>query len=213
MTSWKVKLVDSIIGLSPEKLVLLIQYGSRDSTSDSDYLAIYDGFSMIDNLKVGRLDIVALSRDVLTRYMNLMDPMITEPLLKGNRIFGDSKYLKTSLDKLNQIRPTDAVIRFLLCRSTQQYIEAYNISIEENDMNKRLSRRFWSALSFSISYWCFASHYQLTHSHAISLFELLQSMPTPITKIWNAVIDSKKCGNSPSLNALTDWARFLIRTP
>ena len=63
MSNWKIEFVNTIINGSNECLILLFRYGSERETSDTDYLAVFDGYISPVNFSLGGIDFWGVNTD------------------------------------------------------------------------------------------------------------------------------------------------------
>ena len=211
MSNWKIDFANSIVDDIDERLLLLILYGSRKDDSDNDYLAIFDGLISSKNISIGKLDFWAISTETFFSHLRLMDPFVTEPVLTGEVIYNNPE-LKMKADLiLESVSPTTNTIRYLISRSFQAYIDAYKIVTETIEGDYKLNRRYWSTLSYSIGYWCFAYQYQHNHRRVAKLLEIIDAMPSQIKELWMKTISAKKARLASSLDLLSEWAEILLK--
>jgi hypothetical protein len=192
-------------------LKLLILYGSESGNSDADYLAVFDNLLRSNSLTVGGVDLWAISESELKEYIMLVDPFVTEPLLTGRLAYGSKQLLEGYRDDLKSTKISLRAIRYLLSRSVQSYIAACERLSKQEAPMYMLNRDYWSALSFSISYWCYARLYARDSRKAVALKTAIESSPQSVRRLWSD-IQARKNESANRTDAMLDtWTRILLR--
>ncbi|MCF8070070.1 MAG: hypothetical protein K9L30_15925 [Desulfobacterales bacterium] len=211
MKKWSTDFIEFLVKGSHGKMLLMIHYGSGQKDRDLDFFSLYDGVETTERLLIGGIDFVAISRDVLLRYLRMMDPIVTEPLLTGKIVCGNAELRDKLVSMLNSYQPTQEVIRYLISRSFQSYTEAYKIGIKKVIKDYRINRMFWSAVSYLISYWCFAKQYNCRYDSVAKLSDVVNSSSKDISALWRKVEKSKRNRLTPSLEILSEWNDIILR--
>jgi len=193
------------------ELLFLIHFGSSSEGSDADYLAVFDSRPLSPCVLLGNLDLWATDKEELKRYISLLDPVVTEPLLTGQFVEGKRDSYEEARQWVYEVMPNTEVVSHLLRRSFVAFMRASEYCrVVEQDNNRLQRREFWSSLSYSMSYWCFARHYLTAGQGVLSLQELVCMMHEEIRELWDIVQGMKKEGVAVDANALHRWARTMI---
>ena len=192
-------------------LKLLLVYGSRELNSDVDYLAVYDKLLRSKSLLAGGVDLWVISEDALREYIALADPFVTEPLLNGSLVYGSPELLSLYHEQLRNIHPSNTAIRYLLSRSFQAYITACERLSYKEENNYMLNRDFWSTVSFSISYWCYARVYSQIKNSVLQLTEVISKSPKYIMSLWQKVQERKANSYDRNIDLLDEWTSILLK--
>ncbi len=150
------KLTDGCHGL----LRFVIKYGSESKNSDTDYLAVYKNLYRTQSITAGCLDFWAISENSLEKYIQVVDPFVTEPILTGKIVYGDNDEVYSIIERVSSIEITPEAIRHLIARSFKSFDVACNVVPSDSNSDQVSNREYWSGLSYSISYWCFAKAYK-----------------------------------------------------
>ena len=195
------------------KLQLLYSYGSRLPAADMDFLAVYDGVLSAANMMLGRVDLWAISMSDFRWHIQMLDPLVTEPILTGIPVFGGSSAVARARADLRRAVPSEASTAYLLQRSAEAYIYAVGRTRDRRDCSQQERRLFWSNLSFSISYWAFAHYYATRGRGPVVLQRLLGEASNEIRELWHDVMLRKKGRDQIDLQILDAWARHLLHAP
>lgn len=179
---------DGIFG----KLLLLYKYGSGDNNTDNDYFAIYDSLAQPSNIMLGGLDLWAVGKKELFFLINNVDPFVTEPILTGSVYASYNKELISEINKsILQVQPTKESISYLIKRSYDSLKFAKYVNNFEEDSRMK-NRKYWSALSFSITYWQFAKEYTNNWVKVMTVTELIDSLEPKIRSFLTLSIRIKE---------------------
>lgn len=192
-------------------LVVLVRYGSDRSGGDIDYLAVYDRPQLSSCIILGGLDLWATHTKELDNLASLLDPVVTEPLLTGQVVAGDSAIVERAAQIVNRSAPDTLTSSHLLRRSFRAYLRSIELSELSGDSASIYSRDYWSSLSFAISYWSFASEYQLNWNGVLSLADLIEKMPRPVRELWEHVKESKVLSKPLDVSLVHEWSNLLSR--
>ena len=204
-------LVDALTSGPHGTLCLLVRYGSNRFGSDKDYLAVYDSPQPSYSVLLGGLDLWVTDKNGLFEYACLLDPAVSEPLLTGILVFGESLYFQKAKEALNRASPSVNTVPHLLSRSFRAY-HSSSILVANREKHSCVVRRdYWSSLSFAISYWCFASEYASRWKGVLTLAELEIRMPSGIRELWRQVVRNKQRGAPIDNTVLDTWSRIIVK--
>lgn len=212
LEDWQFQFADAIMKGPYGVLKLLIQYGSYRSASDRDYFAVYDEDPPTQNMMLGKIDMWAIGQERFFRYIEKLDPFVTEPILTGQVLFDQDQSIAKAKERLDSVTPSNDTFTYLLSRSFEAFLQArlHLINIQEESPFSR--RDYWSTLSFSIAYWAFANRYKNGNEYPLALGYVIQRSPTLLKKLWKKVTENKAKNNSIESNTISDWSAFLLQS-
>lgn len=210
MTDWRDRFFDALVRPFHGQMVLLIGYGSLSEGGDADYFAIYDDLPKLESLKAGGVDFWAIGQADLTTYVGLMDPFVTEPFLTGSLLHGPTATFESIRSDISQTESTSEAVRYLLLRSFHSYTEVCGHLGALSESRDIPAREFWSLLSFSISYWCYARCYASESRRAVTLKKAIANSPQEVRNLWNEVLEAKSAESPPLERSVTQWSRILV---
>ena len=209
--SWEKKLVDSLASGPYGELKLLFLYGSNVETSDTDYLAVYEGQPSTPCVLLGGLDMWVLTQQDFSSHIQQLEPLVTEPLLTGELVFGSQAELSEATELLNRTSASPEITQHLLRRSLEAYVEACGYVERACEPTPQLNRAFWSTLLFAISYWVLAHEYQTNWTRPLTCEEAIRAMSTEVKAFWDTVKRNKSERSAIDRQALVTWAQFLLQ--
>ena len=197
---------DGIFG----KLLLLFKYGSCNKNTDNDYFAIYNSLAQPPNIILGGLDLWAIGRKELFLLIDNVDPFVTEPMLTGSIVTSSDEELISDINKtILQVKPTKQSISYLVKRSYDSLEFAKYVKNVEDD-SKIKNRKYWSALSFSITYWLFAKEYTNNWVKVMTVSELIDSLKPEIKSFLNLVNFNKREYRAIDGKFIEEWINLTL---
>lgn len=148
MIEYILKNIFSIFG--KENVNLIIFYGNEQG-KDIDVFVVIAGESEYNCTQQGRFDITYVGEKWLTEMIEFFDPLLTEPILTGKTIYGNSSHIKNALSK---IRPSRNMINYLKNKAFLYFQWAYAHCCN-NDLTYASD-----CIRFSLGFYYFALYYQ-----------------------------------------------------
>jgi hypothetical protein len=165
------QIIEQLFGLFDRKMILcVVHYGNRNGR-DIDLFVVSASEKFYSRKVIGQLDVTIIAKDQLHHLINCLNPLVTEPLLTGQVIWGDP--LLYEKEMLNSITAGPSVVTHLLESSFRIFKEAES-SLDEKNVNDALIN-----LSFSISFFYFSVYYKNSHK-IITFKQLLTEYPNSI---------------------------------
>lgn len=129
---------------------LVIYYGNKQG-KDIDVFVVVAGESEYNCIHQGHFDVTYIGEKWLKSMINHLDPLLTEPVLTGDVLYGSVGYIK---DNLSNVDPSKKVVNYLT-NKTLQYHEWANAHFQNGDLVYACD-----CARFSLGFYCFATHYQ-----------------------------------------------------
>ena len=193
------------------ELKCAIAYGS--GRTDQDVLAVYTHRPPRNEVVCGRLDVLAIGVEDLHCLLNLLDPVVTEPVLTGSLVYGDEQLLLEAQQSLKNVACQWNCIRHLLQRSLCSYQNACSSLTDSHRWDRATLRLFKTNLSYSISYYYYSKYYtaQLGHdTEAITLAKLVPSLPQNARGILDDLAKLRVGQESMATELIQRWEISLL---
>ena len=166
--------------------VHVVLYGSRKPERDIDIVVVQSEKARGPTLTVGRLDLFVIERKQFTALLSLLDPVITEPLLTGELLFGNSASWELLQKKTRGVAPNRAAEEHATRRSFEEYLIADQLWQQyQTDAAPETLRWCLQNLSFSISYASFARHYASAEAQVLSWAQLRTLGKALLPEFWS----------------------------
>ena len=150
----KKELLEAVFSVIPKKKVAeLVFYGSNNIGSDLDVFAVIHGNCLYGSVSFGKIDVTFVGSIWLSTLIQNLDPIVIEPILTGERIYG--RELLPSKSEIKKRKGTINAADFLL-----QCSDICLAWAREHLAKERLKDSA-TCLVFSISYLLFAERYSL----------------------------------------------------
>ena len=192
----KKKIKKTIESLYPDtfqkRLVMAIWYGNRDG-ADIDLLLVAKDQYFYSASIIGKYDFILMSPELMTDYAIKYDPIVTEPILGGELLFGDTHNYKKLRYELTSTKIDSNKVSYLEMRSIEERLRCYKLI--ENFENSLNSVPFWFFvnLSYAVSYHLYYLWYSNNEGPVITFSRLKTEMNS-----YSETLDSlKKFKRSP----------------
>lgn len=181
-----VDVIDAVRSLFSDGGQTIIWYGSRRDDRDVDLLAIDDEATGTTSIRLGRVDLAALTRGQFDLLVGCADPVATEPVLTGVLIAGDAAVLDTARECLLGCRPPVGAVGHALRRSHEDSASVARF-LEQYRDTKDLRCLRWALhnLSFAIAYLSFARRYSDRSATVCTLRELRDGGDIVLPEFWD----------------------------
>lgn len=164
----KKSVLEKVFALLPKDSIrFIVHYGKTDGR-DIDLFVVLKAISGYGCIKLDLLDITLIDDCLLNKMIIHFDPILTEPILTGNRIYGQE--IKSLRQRLKLLEANENTVKYFKNRAVNFYYWAKGHYLNK-DFNKLIR-----TLSFVVSYIYFAKYYR-DHSSVITLTELLKIFP------------------------------------
>ncbi|MBU0707679.1 nucleotidyltransferase domain-containing protein [Patescibacteria group bacterium] len=176
------RLVQNSLGAHSGLARFIWHYGSRRPDSDIDLLVVLDSVQpKAYHGPVGHLDMTEISSQDFETGLSIFDPAITEAVLTGQLIWGDSTAVVEHVQFLRTHSLDSSAIETLRERSLRNYkyareylAHAAYVTITRTNGSPSQSLELAIAnLSFALSYLEFARYYMSHHKGAITFCQLM----------------------------------------
>lgn len=188
------------------KEAVAIQYGNINDGNDIDILIIQKGETTTPFFVAGLLDILVLSIENCYRLIEVLDPLVVEPLLTGKYLLGDKGTWLSLLNLLASIKSSQLCVQHAIQRSFDSSITSLNYW-HDYVKNKKEEFLYWSFnnFSFSISYMSTAHYYSQPGLSAIDLNSLITSENILFPEFWSYRDRMKKENRRVDINIYNIW--------
>lgn len=157
-----------------DDLVLVMHYGSKKPGRDIDLLALYFNNPFQNEVKIGMLDVLALSVKQAKDLLECFDPIVIEPLLKGKVVYDREEFYSEMIKAIESLEPDHSAIRHLLLQSLSSY--QYTINCLKMDQLDNSIYHACVNLGYATSYLGYAKYYS-SNNKLINLDDLMESIP------------------------------------
>ena len=186
-----------------EKVKLIIYYGNKQG-EDIDIFLITSGESEYNCIHQGRFDITYIGEKYLEEMIKHLDPLLTEPILSGNVIYGNMSNIKNAL---NEVCVSENIINYLLNKSLL-YFQWANAHFQNGDLIYTCN-----CVRFSLSFYYFARHYKKAGviTTFSTLFDNLRNDRTTIEMATKMAKSQKKLTFKNVEHILTETHQILTK--
>jgi len=195
-----------------EKVAELVLYGSNKFGSDIDIFVILHGYDLYSSFSVGEIDFTIVGAAWLPTLIQNLDPIVIEPILTGERIYG--REILPAKDEIKRRRGTINAADYLLQCSD------ICLAWATDHLDKKNFRASACCLVFAISYLLYAKRYAL--GRRVMIFKNLRvRMECQDLDRANSIFKGKKSPPEEDLvdlienihKSLTDMYNCLIVSP
>lgn len=202
--------VVALTGLDSEADSFAALYGSRSTGRDIDILVVQPRPVPSPVVVVGRLDLLVLQRDCFDQLLSLLDPMVVEPVITGDLLFGDEKIWIGWREQVAAEKNREAVVNHLSERSVTEIMSARQILSSHSEEGASWA---FQNLSFSIAYASFARWYSKPDSAPCTLEDLIRNKEVCLPSFWR--FRSQVKAGAPLSHASVEewfaqWSRCLV---
>lgn len=187
--SWATSVKSKIRGLIGPELANTalagVWYGSKTRGSDLDLVIIQEEEPASLGILCGNLDLLVLGRTRFESLAKVRDPLVTEPLLSGSMLFGDSDFWRSALVEVKNTPTPEGCSTHCCRRGIEEALAAHNLCCTA-EASGSLEHARWALenLSYSISYISFAKHYSEKRSRACTLEDLIRRKRILLPEFW-----------------------------
>ena len=195
-------------------LLFLVLYGSLAPDGDIDLLAVFEYPPTSDKPSIGRLDIHALSKAQFLHLLERHDIIVTEPLLVGKLLIGDTSSWTEVKQRYLETPPGVESVYYLIDRSMEAARFASVFLSRYLQTQSPVDRAaFWSNLAFATGYLEFALRYY-EGSFPVTYGEVLSSSATFADLIQRAKLAKRGRTRDLCMDAMEEamnaFRRFLL---
>jgi hypothetical protein len=147
-----------------------IWYGNKEG-QDIDIFIIFKKKISYNCFQYQGLDISYIGEDEIEKMLSNFDPLITEPILTGQEIYG--RYLSVLKKELSSIKANNDAVEYLINRAQEFYDWSQKHLVRDNHKQTII------ALSFVISFIHFANYYK-HHKQVITFKNLMEDIPNDL---------------------------------
>ncbi|MFH0852946.1 MAG: hypothetical protein V1853_00890 [bacterium] len=183
-------LVRTRLGRRFGQIRYLWYYGSKNQKQDIDLIAVCEG-DQIDPYygPDGLIDIAEIGINDFHLFMRMFDPVVTEPILTGDLIWGNADEAEGYKKWLTVNRLSDEAVGFLCRRARisyscacEYYTYATEVTVQGKFPDPKRNHDYSLAMtlanmSFALSYRLFARYYKKNPVGAITFRKLAQECP------------------------------------
>lgn len=190
-----------------------VWYGSRRPGADIDIMVVQESEAASIGTLCGNLDLFVLGRARFEALVKLRDPMVTEPILTGELVFGDRRVWAGLRGDLEHSAPSADCVSHCCRRALEEALSAHNFCCTA-EASGTLTHARWALdnLSYAISYLSFARHYAGQGAKACTLQQLIRERGALFPEFW----DFWRSGRREKLTDvglvrgwLENWFRFI----
>ena len=164
---------------------VVIHYGSRKVGRDIDLFVVQHSPAPSGFIEVGLLDLAVTSDFDFVRRLRLFDPAVTEPVLTGGLLCGDSERWRHYRATLDACRSTDASVAFLQSRANEQHRSARDIlKVAMRAECTEYTTFALQSAGWCVSYSSFAAHYRNSATLACSFVDLAEKGKLLLPEFW-----------------------------
>lgn len=181
-----VHVVDAVQSLFSDGEQTIIWYGSRREGRDIDLLAIDDSASGTTSMRLGRIDLAAMTRWQFERLSTVADPVVTEPVLTGVLLVGDTAVFDDARTRLIGAHPRAEAVEHALRRSHEDSASVPRFLTQYRELQDHRCLH-WALhnLSFAIAYLSFARRYSAPHATVCTLRQLRDEGDVLLPEFWD----------------------------
>lgn len=198
------------------KGVFVLQYGSRLSGRDRDIVVVQPEVPPSPSSTIGDMDIMVICQQRMESLIEVLDPIVTEPILTGDLVVGDERAWKSMKTRLGATSVNQQCLNHPAKRSLHEYLNATGFL--ERHSTKRINEFLvWALedLAYSISFGSFLRHYALSNGRACTLESLIESGIVFLPEFWTARSQWKNRGLADRdvvEHWLEQWRNTLFQT-
>lgn len=156
--------------IPPESVKFIIHYGNL-SGQDIDIFVVLKNSSGYKHIGSNLFDIACVGENSLGKALKYFDPIITEPILTGQIIYGES--IKNLQREMGLLRANRRTVAYLVKCAALCYSWAKQHYLENNPQGAIVT------LSFAVSYGYFAEYYN-NNQKVITLAKLIEVFPNSL---------------------------------
>jgi len=189
-----------------------ILYGSRRPGRDIDILVVLNCAPPVPTAVLGYLDLLMFGRDYFDTALSLFDPVVVEPVLTGELLFGNEQFLADWRKQVTCGHPGKDSVNYLLARSVTELVSSRHILNGDTGVGEYVKWSFQN-LSFSIAYASFAKRYAKADSTPCTLNDLVRDGQAYLPGFWrfrDEVRGGARLGPDTVQRWLDEWSRCLI---
>lgn len=163
------RLRETLARITPQDIISAIRYGNRGGRDDDIFLIVRGG-NAYESHQHGALDVTLVGEDWLPSMLTRLDPIVTEPILTGDALFGEP--IDRWITQLQATRADENTVDYLLFHA-RLFLEWAAQCAKEDRLPEALEN-----VSFAAGFSAFGVYYQ-THTQAVSLRRLMQAWQHP----------------------------------
>ena len=192
-----------------------VLYGSQKKGRDIDILLIQEGRTPTPHLLAGQMDFFIVSKSDFKALLKLLDPIVVEPALTGQILFGDTDKWKRLKKRVSNTKPKPACSEHALLKSLEETLSTNRIWRQyQSERDPILLEWTFQNLSFAISYLSFAKYYSQLNSSPCTLSKLINKGKVLLPDFW--LYRSSVKNGSSELNStylehwISLWLNFFL---
>jgi hypothetical protein len=186
-------------------LCAAVLYGASGANHDVDMLMIQETPVPVPLIKIGRLDVTVLHKANFDTLVVRRDPIVTEPILSGQVVIGDTEFLNCSKNVLMNSGP-EKCCDYLIRKSLEQTAAVDTQWRQFEHASEALSLDWLlQNLSYAISYMSFAKYYKGKSSSPCTLAHLIETKQVCLPEFWAYRRLVKQGARSLEASSLRNW--------
>lgn len=192
-----------------------VLYGSQKKNRDIDILLIQKDRTPTPHLLAGQIDFFIVSESNFKTLLKLLDPVVVEPVLTGEILFGDTDKWDRLKKRVSNTKPKHACSEHAGLKSLEETLSTNRIWRQyQSERDPILLEWAFQNLSFAISYLSFAQYYSQPNSFPCTLSNLIDKKKILLPDFWlyrHSVKNGSSELNSTSLEHwISLWLNFFL---
>jgi len=198
----KAHILTSIFSIFGENNIETVMHYGNKQGEDIDIFVIVYGDIEYNCMHHNKLDITYVGSYHVNEMIACFDPLLTDPILTGEMIFGDSNKI---IHKLNKCRASKKTIAYLRKKAIQ-FFQWGEIHFMKGDFNA-----VCDCIRFSTSFCCFADYYGKKFN-VISFLDIIGQYPNEFELVVKAKRYARSKKNIPAddIRAIMEQTRQIL---